>query len=726
MKKFRNIVIGGIQHKIFLLVLFTLILVMAAFAVVILHQMSSLNRLVTETNEQQKQSITQTSRATMDAVIANTLGQSAQMEAMIADDLFQSPTNTVRMLAYYAGKLFDDPSSYAARAYALPNPTRDGEITVQLLMEEGVDVYAPEIAQKLRLAANLSEMLVALYDTAGINSCYIALPEGVMLLADDHPSTKYDEKGTLITFPMTQRDWYIGAAETGGLFFTDVVSDVFTGQIGIMCGMPVYHDGELAAVVGADLFLDNMAASVANSGENGGFTCVINEHGHVVFSPRDEGVFQVKLADEAEDLRQSENAALAAFVRSALEQFTDVQTVEVDGVEWYMTGAPIETVGWTILKAVSTETANAPAVRMESQYDIILNEAMTGYRKGLYQAGRTIAVLLIAVTLLSIVGALTLSMRIVRPLEAITQRVRSLGGGDLQFRMENAYRTGDEIEVLAESFSALSAKTLQYVDQVQKVTAEKERIGAELSMATAIQSSQLPKLFPAFPSRPEFDIYASMTPAKEVGGDFYDFFLIDDDHIGLVMADVSGKGVPAALFMMVSRVLIKSHLQNGETPGEALSNVNEQLCESNEAELFVTVWAAVIELSTGRGVAANAGHEHPALRRAGGEYQLIVYRHSPAVATMEGMRFREHEFKLYPGDSLFVYTDGVAEATNAHNELFGPERTLDALNLDPDARPMTVLSNVMAGIDAFVADAEQFDDITMLCFRYNGTGGNET
>ena len=250
--------------------------------------------------------------------------------------------------------------------------------------------------------------------------------------------------------------------------------------------------------------------------------------------------------------------------------------------------------------------------------------------------------------------------------------------------------------------------------------ARRERIENELQLATNIQASMLPHTFPAFPGRGEFDIYASMKPAKEVGGDFYDFFLIDDDHLGLVMADVSGKGVPAALFMMVSRALIRAHLQNGESPAKALENANEQLCESNEAELFVTVWAAVLEISTGKGVAANAGHEHPALRRADGAYELQVYRHSPAVATMGGMRFREHSFELNPGDSLFVYTDGVAEATSAQNELFGSERMIDALNVNPGAEPEEVLSNVMHGIDAFVADAEQFDDITMLCLKYNG------
>ena len=215
-----------------------------------------------------------------------------------------------------------------------------------------------------------------------------------------------------------------------------------------------------------------------------------------------------------------------------------------------------------------------------------------------------------------------------------------------------------------------------------------------------------------------------MDPAKEVGGDFYDFFLVDDDHIALVMADVSGKGVPAALFMVIAKTLIKNRAQLGESPAEILKNVNEQLCEGNEAELFVTVWLAIIEISTGKGVAANAGHEHPALRRAGGEYELVKYRHSPAVATMEGVRFREHEFELHPGDSLFVYTDGVPEATDASNELFGEKRTLAALNHNAKATPEELLRNVREWIDDFVGDAPQFDDITMMAFSYFGADGN--
>ena len=720
MKKIKNIVIGGIQQKVFNLVLIVILLMMAAYTVVIIHQAGRIGSLVTETNEKQRQSISESSRQTMDAVISQSMGSSTRMEAYIANDLFEDLADTVKMLGDYAGNIFRDPESYAALPYALPDPAKEGEITIQLLTEAGLNVNDPALAEKLGLVANMSDMMKALYANGNVNSCYIALPEGAMLLADDHSAGKFNEDGSLMPIPIRERDWYRGAKETGRLFYTDVVQDVFTGQIGIMCALPVYQGNRLAAVVGADLFLDNMSEAVAGTGKNGAFTFIVNQYGHVVFSPLTEGSLRVHPPMEAEDLRQSDEETLSAFVSSALKGFTDVTAVNVDGEAYYMTGAPVESVGWTVISAVSQATTRQPTDMLEQQYDSILSEAMAAFNGGLGHARTTILILLAVILVLGITGALVLSKRIVKPLGIMTERVQSLGGNNLQFFMEDAYRTGDEIEVLADAFATLSARTLQYVDQVQRVTAEKERIGAELSMATDIQASQLPRLFPAFPNRPEFDVYASMTPAKEVGGDFYDFFLVDDDHIGLVMADVSGKGVPAALFMMISRVLIKSHLQNGETPGEALENVNDQLCEGNDAELFVTVWLAVLEISTGKGIAVNAGHEHPALRRANGQYELVVYRHSPAVATLEGIPYKEHTFQLNPGDSLFVYTDGVAEATSADKELFGTERMLEALNRDPDAEPMGVLKNVMDGINAFVADAEQFDDITMLCLKYIG------
>lgn len=283
-------------------------------------------------------------------------------------------------------------------------------------------------------------------------------------------------------------------------------------------------------------------------------------------------------------------------------------------------------------------------------------------------------------------------------------------------------RSNDEIRDLSRDVESLANGVRSYMANLESVTAEKERIGAELNVATQIQADMLPRIFPPFPNRKEFDIYATMDPAKEVGGDFYDFFLIDDDHICLVMADVSGKGVPAALFMVIAKTLIKNRALLGGSPSEILSYANDQLCEGNEAELFVTVWIAIIEISTGKGLAANAGHEHPVLKKAGGQYELVEYRHSPAVATMEGIPFRQHEFELSPGDEIFVYTDGVPEATNKDNELYGTDRMLTALNNNKDASCNELLKEVRASIDGFVGDAPQFDDITMLSFAYHGPG----
>ena len=281
-------------------------------------------------------------------------------------------------------------------------------------------------------------------------------------------------------------------------------------------------------------------------------------------------------------------------------------------------------------------------------------------------------------------------------------------------------KTGDEIEDLANAFAKMDTDLREYIKDLSVITAEKERIGAELNVAADIQKSMLPLIFPAFPDIPEFDLYATMDPAREVGGDFYDFFLIDKDHIALVIADVSGKGIPASLFMMISKIFIKNNVQSGMSPSEALKRANEQLIENNTVEMFVTVWLAVIDIRTGKGIAANAGHEHPALRKKGGLFEMIKYKHAPAVGMIEGIQFKEHEFDLSAGDTLFVYTDGATEAANADDEFFGEERLTAALNDYPDAEPEDILVYVKDCIDGFVGDAPQFDDITMLAFRYNG------
>lgn len=338
---------------------------------------------------------------------------------------------------------------------------------------------------------------------------------------------------------------------------------------------------------------------------------------------------------------------------------------------------------------------------------------------------RYILLIVLVVTTLTI-GALYVFYRrvdrnVIHPIKELEQSTREMVSNiERDESIVIDVHTGDELEELADSITQMDGDLRKYIRELSDVTAERERINAELSVATAIQEGVLPQIFPPFPDKKEFDLYATMDPAKQVGGDFYDFFLTDDDHIALVMADVSGKGVPAALFMMVSKLLIKNAVQAGLAPADALAKVNEQLLENNSIGYFVTVWLAVIDIRSGEGIVSNCGHENPALKHKGGTYEIVRYQHSPAVATLEGIVYKEHEIRLEPGDMLFVYTDGVTEATNSDNEFFGERRLLDSLNEHAEAGPEELLPLLKEDIDAFVCDAPQFDDVTMLAFRYNG------
>ena len=314
----------------------------------------------------------------------------------------------------------------------------------------------------------------------------------------------------------------------------------------------------------------------------------------------------------------------------------------------------------------------------------------------------------------------------VRPINAIAKAAQSYvedrrsGNTRMEHFSSLPIRTGDEVEHLNRVMAQMEKDLSVYMEDLTRVTKKEERVRTELDMASKIQKGALPDIFPAFPDRQEFDLYASMEPAKEIGGDFYDFFLIDDDHLCLVIADVSGKGVPAALFMMASKIILADNAIMGKSPSEILYDANNAICKNNKLEMFVTVWVGILEISTGKLSAANAGHEYPALKRGDGGFSVFKDRHGFVLGGMEGMKYKEYEIQLSPGDKLFVYTDGVPEANDPDGNMFEVKRMIDALNEDPDASPAQILGAVRGEISKFVREAEQFDDLTMLCLEYKG------
>ena len=313
---------------------------------------------------------------------------------------------------------------------------------------------------------------------------------------------------------------------------------------------------------------------------------------------------------------------------------------------------------------------------------------------------------------------------VAEPVRAISEaaeayvRGKAEGAEDPCFAGLNIH-TRDELEDLSRIMADMEETISEHEQQIKTITSQEERTKTELGMAGRIQRSMLPQMFPPFPERNEFDIFASMEPARMVGGDFYDFFLIDEDHLALLIADVSGKGIPAALFMMISEVIIKSCAMLGKSASEILTKTNEGLCSDNKVEMFVTVWLGILEISTGRITASNAGHEYPALMREG-RFSLLKDKHGFVIGGMDGMTYPEYEVRLQPGDKLFLYTDGLPEASDRDNRMFGKDRMLASLNRNPGASPREILETIRHDVDEFVGDAEQFDDLTMLCLDYYG------
>lgn len=279
---------------------------------------------------------------------------------------------------------------------------------------------------------------------------------------------------------------------------------------------------------------------------------------------------------------------------------------------------------------------------------------------------------------------------------------------------------GDSTEVgeLARSYISMVKDLEAYIENLHTITAEKERINAELTLASSIQAHMLPCIFPPFPDHDEFEIYATMTPAKEVGGDFYDFYMVDNNHLAVVIADVSGKGVPAALFMVIAKTLIKNQAQMGLEVNEVFSIVNRLLCEGNDAGLFVTAWMGILDLTSGLLTFANAGHNPPLLKQKDGNFTYLKTRPGLVLAGMEGIKYRKNEIIIEPGDRLFLYTDGVTEATDASNELYGEERLNQFMNGHVQDTAEDVLRGLKQDIDQFVGEAPQFDDITMLMLDF--------
>lgn len=713
---------GGVRKKLFLLCTIMLITTSATFALIDVFELRVLMKVATETNKSQNETIKRRSEEALTRLTYENMQNTISLAARNVDGEFWTMRHDFTILARQVKDVFDHPDKYGEREVHGPDPGKKGEYTLQLLFAKEETARDADTMTMVGKLASLEPIMAEI--VRGNNNytrdCYISLPNGTTLAMDTISNEKFDEKGNVYPYDPTVRPWYTSAVEKGEFCFTLAVHSYFFELPEVEYGYPIYKDGKLVAVLQGSTKLSTLQkfASDVSVGENG-FSIMISGDGQLVYSPRESGELEM-IDDLSSDLRNIDNESLRQLIHEALDQETGLGEADIDGEKYHAAYARMDSLGWTLITFVPQKELEEPTEKLLSEVDAVAEKGNSHYIDSIRRATVILLLILIPLIIGAFLATAAVSGRITNPLRIMTKNIENTAGKQFIFEMEDVYRSGDEIEILAHTFKKVSDQMEGFLDHILTMMAEKERVNTELNLATRIQKDNLPNTFPAFPDRHEFDIYASMNPAREVGGDFYDYFLVDDDHLAMVMADVSDKGVPAAMLMMKAKTMIQTQASKGLSPKQVFETTNQLLCENNNEKMFVTAWLGILNLKTGLLTAANAGHEFPVLKMPHGSFEIIKDKHCFVLGGMRRMKYVEYEMQIPPGSKLFVYTDGVPEAMNPDREQFGMERTLQALNKVKDETPEIILKSVYEDVESFVAGQEVHDDITMLCIEYLG------
>ena len=685
------------------------------------YSLYSMKEISSESSRELGQTAAEDAEKALEQMAAEHLTDIAMEKAAYIEEKYKAVESYVLGIASQAQKIYESPDSFPNRSVALPVPDST-ELAAQRLQSERLKNPSTQERKELLKLGNIQDMMVQ-YNANDpmVSSVYLATESGWMIQADYIAFSKYEDGAEdPLPYEASERQWYQRAVKVaaGEVIYTDVISDIHEGGDCIICASPVYYGGEVVAVAGVGSYLETVNNAVLSTviGE-GGYAFLVNEKGQVMISGIAEGE-TAACGDREIDLRDSKNIALAEAVIQMVQGETGSLELTLNGEEVYLAYAPLPRLGWSFVTVMNAAEVIAPAreshrgiLELTEQVEIRQGEAI-GWMFLLF-------VYLYVAAALFILGFGTLfSRRITGPIRLLTSEVAKIDGGNLDYRI--CLRTRDELETLGDTFNKMAEQIQQYVKNLASVTAEKERIRTEIQVASRLQADMLPEVEGAFADRKEFALSAFMAPAKGVGGDFYDFFLLDEDHLALVMADVSGKGVPAALFMVVSRTMIRSHIISGESLAQSVEEINNSLCRNNKNGMFVTAWLGVLTLSTGELEFVNAGHCRPLILHNEGLGEYNSERGGFVLAGVEDSDYRSFHLQLSQGDTLLLYTDGVTEATSKMEELYGEERLLQMVESCAGKVPRTLIQSVWEDVQCFQAGTEQFDDVTMLALAYYG------
>ncbi len=674
--------------------------------------------------------------------LEGTLGELTEARAQYIDREMSITREDAEILANEMSEILKHPENFSPKT--LPDPR-----TATVKVGEPYLIYAPdlrdkvtpEIQQEIALAANISDYIVDLSQSyMGYNATLFAASEHgwhmvARLVADADGKVDTNQNlsfsyARVYEFDPRKRPWYVAAKNANRPVISDLYRTVEAdGYQQIGASAPIYDaDGKLIGVAGIDVSNTDLYSWINKITEGTDSTSfVMNNSGEIIFSSQKSGVLAVK--DDAsdlvarsggKDLRNSSEKTLADAAKKMVNNEEGIVPVIVDGKNYFLSFAPMPETGWSFGMVVAEDKVMAMSADNRNYFAEKVSNLQQQMRREYSYMNKVVIAVPVALLIILFLMGTKLSRQFVSPINELSDGVREISSGNFDKKLE--IQTGDEIEHLAICFNAMTSELKVYMENLTKVTAERERIATELNVATDIQNGMLPK---DFPNRDDVELLATMTPAKEVGGDFYDFYFLDDKHLAITVADVSGKGISAALFMVISKTILNNFSEsfyklNGLAP--VVTAANEQLCANNDAMMFVTVFIGVLDLETGEFVYVNAGHNPPVIYHAEeNRCDFLDVKKNFVIGPMDGISFVEQRTTFKPGDLIFMYTDGVTEALNVKDEEYLPDRLIAFMNkTDCRADLHELLKNVRGDVADHVGEAAQSDDITMFALRFKG------
>jgi sigma-B regulation protein RsbU (phosphoserine phosphatase) len=707
----------SIERKILSVAVGISIVSLTAFCAVAFRGLYSVRAHVLLSSAQLGEFATANSSRVLEQEAVGRLLDRAQGQSRFINERLSSIAKDAVYFAEHVSEIYKSAGKLSPLYIPYAKSENNGKLAIWLASANGTADY-PRIKSEAGLLGNVKPAFVSNADdmVTLTKSLYLGTESGFIISYD-----RFSDDQNQV-FEPRDKQWYKGVADvcrknrdSCRTYWTDPYNDSSSnGKLLVTCSHPFMGaDGVFKGVVGIDVFIEDLNKIVNSDSSQHGQAIVVSADGMVIalsdMKKGADGVFEAKSAYVEGNLKYN------SVIKRMIAGESGFDRVNADGKDLYMAYAPIPVTGWSValMRPISDimgpVTENSDAIESMTRHS--LNAVNTAIVSVIIAVIAGFALVAAAVIYL----ARMLSAKISRPIITLEAGLARIASGELDTQI--SLKTGDEIEQLGDSVNTMARELKNYISNLQLVTAEKERIGAELNVATKIQASMLPNKFPPFPNRREFDIYASMQPAKEVGGDFYDFFFVNDNTIAVIVADVSGKGVPAALFMVIAKTLIKNNAQSGKGPGEVFEQVNGILCEGNEAGMFVTAFMGYLHLDIGIFQYVNAGHTPPILIK-GGKCAKVGVKPGFVLAGLEGIRYTEGELLMRSGDELFLYTDGITEAVNGQDALFGEKRLIEAVNVYNGLPLKEFTDAIKQEIEKFADGAEQADDITMLVLKY--------